>query len=98
MKTKYSIKEARLIRNRYHDLLKGKCVCFHLIEAKTQGRVTESEYRDIRSLKIRCPLSTSGQCDRCRTSQGKIDMFQAVRDLGIIPLFQQMELFHENHG
>lgn len=56
------------------------------MQHKISGKMSESEYKKVKSLDIRCPLHESGECSKCRTNMekpGAIDLFQAVRDLGL---------------
>ena len=83
---KYSATVKRRIREKYNDMCSGRCVCLRLKQAQIDGEIGPGDYARAFRLEIRCPLSVSGVCDRCRAdAPHKIDMYQAVRDLSIIP-------------
>jgi len=85
-------KEISMVKRRVNDLKNGHCVCLILIEAKTRGRITTAQYEATKKLEIRCPLCTSGECERCKPRSGRIDVYQAARDLGLL----QVEMFDHN--
>ncbi|MFW6333387.1 MAG: hypothetical protein ACOC23_08820 [Thermodesulfobacteriota bacterium] len=82
----YSDKEKRAIRQRYNDLQTGKCFCLTMMNAKAKGKITEDQYDAAVKLDAHCPLHESGECTNCQDQldKGCIDMFQAVRDLGLV--------------
>jgi|GEM_PF-4292362 len=80
----YTPNEKRLIRRRYGELTSGKCICLSLLLEKNWGRITEEDYNDVMCLRRRCPLYTNGSCPDASTGPGKIDMFDAVREINLI--------------
>lgn len=86
---KYTKEEIGLIKRRKRELAKGHCICFDLLEARIDGVISEADYQSTKKLYIRCPLSVRGDCKKCVATGDKVDMYQAVRDLGLM----QMQLF-----
>ena len=86
---KYTKEEIKLIKHRKRELTKGHCICFDLLDARVDGVISEVEYEETKKLYIRCPLFVRGDCKKCVATRDQVDMYQAVRDLGLM----QMQLF-----
>ena len=86
---KYTKEEIGLIKRRKRELAKGRYICFDLLDARINGAISEADYQATKKLYIRCPLSVRGDCKKCVATEDKVDMYQAVRDLGLM----QMQLF-----
>lgn len=82
----YTKKQIRLIKRSLLILKNGKSFCFKMLQAKCKGEITDKEYTDTLYLNQRCPLHLSGQCQNCqnRIDEGGIDLYQAVRDIGMM--------------
>jgi len=78
----YTDKEILAIKRRQAEITQR--FCFILLGAVVNGHVSEAEAIATKKLKIRCPLSISGECTKCVVTGDQIDMYQAVRDLNLV--------------
>lgn len=75
----YTKQEITAIKRRFRNL--GEAMCMELFR-----RLGSADNEAVMSLKKRCPLAKDGTCTKCadKLAAGGIDMFQAVRVLGLI--------------